>query len=110
MVRAGAADSEFIIPHHTNRVTMGEERANLTLLAEKMSPSMIDPSHLSYCPAMDLLALAAQDERVHVFRLNGQRVFGVSKKDADSGVTCVQWNPNGNEYVVPWTVHYQAHL
>ncbi|KAL8852821.1 MAG: hypothetical protein Q9221_002330 [Calogaya cf. arnoldii] len=74
---------------------MGEERANLTLLAEKMSPSMIDPSHLSYCPAMDLLALAAQDERVHVFRLNGQRVFGVSKKDADSGVTCVQWNPNG---------------
>ncbi|KAL8759268.1 MAG: hypothetical protein Q9199_000881 [Rusavskia elegans] len=79
---------------------MGDERTNLTLLAEKMSPLLIDPSHLSYCPAMDLLALAAQDERVHVFRLNGQRVFGVSKKEAVGGVTDIQWNPNGQSLAV----------
>ncbi|KAL8994812.1 MAG: hypothetical protein Q9169_005319 [Polycauliona sp. 2 TL-2023] len=79
---------------------MGEERTNLTLLAEKMSPLLINPSHLSYSPAMDLLALAAQDDRVHVFRLNGQRVFGVSKKDAANGVTQIQWSPNGQSLAV----------
>ncbi|KAL8675570.1 MAG: hypothetical protein Q9168_000082 [Polycauliona sp. 1 TL-2023] len=75
---------------------MAEERKSLTMLAEKMSPLLINPSHLSYCPTMDLLALGAQDERVHVFRLNGQRVFGVSKKDAVSRVTCIQWHPNAS--------------
>ncbi|KAI4233175.1 MAG: hypothetical protein LQ349_004577 [Xanthoria aureola] len=79
---------------------MGEEIANLTMLAEKMSPLLINSSHLSYCPAMDLLALAAQDERVHVFRLNGQRVFGVSTKEAVGRVTYLQWNPNGQALAV----------
>lgn len=89
---------------------MGEEKANLTMLAEKSSPLLINASHLSYCPAMDLLALAAQDERVHVFRLNGQRVFGVSKKEAVGRVTYLQWNPNGNEPVVPLLFYHQAYL
>lgn len=89
---------------------MGEEIANLTMLAEKMSPLLINSSHLSYCPAMDLLALAAQDERVHVFRLNGQRVFGVSTKEAVGRVTYLQWNPNGNESVVSLLFYHQAYL
>ncbi|KAL8678917.1 MAG: hypothetical protein Q9186_004774 [Xanthomendoza sp. 1 TL-2023] len=73
---------------------MEEERAQLNMLAEKISSLAISPNHLSYCPTMDLLALAAEDERVHVFRLNGQRVFGVAKKEPFSKVTDVSWKPN----------------
>ena len=89
---------------------MGKEKANLSVLAEKVSTSMINPGHLSYCPTMDLLALATQDERVHVFRLNGQRVFGVSKKDPINKVTYIQWKPNGNISVFSLIFSVQAYL
>ncbi|KAL8806298.1 MAG: hypothetical protein Q9182_001445 [Xanthomendoza sp. 2 TL-2023] len=80
---------------------MEEERAQqLNMLAETISPLAIIPNHLSYCPTMDLLALAAEDKRVHVFRLNGQRVFGVAKKEPFSTVTHVCWKPNGQSLAV----------
>ncbi|PGH12046.1 hypothetical protein AJ80_06865 [Polytolypa hystricis UAMH7299] len=48
----------------------------LVCVAEKTLPSKCKPRTLTYCPSMDLVALATEDEQVHVFRLNGQRVFG----------------------------------
>ncbi|KAL8859915.1 MAG: hypothetical protein Q9178_003748 [Gyalolechia marmorata] len=89
---------------------MEKEKANLSVLAEKVSTSVINPCHLSYCPTMDLLALATQDERVHVFRLNGQRVFGVSKKEPISKVTSIRWKPNGNVSVFSLIFDIQAYF
>lgn len=49
----------------------------LTLIAEKKLPAKCKPGMLTYCPTMDLVALATQDEQLSVFRLNGQKVLGV---------------------------------
>ncbi|KAL1998390.1 hypothetical protein VTN02DRAFT_6293 [Thermoascus thermophilus] len=54
----------------------------LTAVAEKTLPATTrcrpGRGTLAYCPTMDLIALAAEDGQLHVFRLNGQRVFGGS--------------------------------
>lgn len=67
-------------------------------LAEKVMQPAVNPDHLSYCPTMDLVALATIDEQVHVNRLNGQKVFGVSNKRAPSGVKHIKWKPNGRDH------------
>ena len=68
---------------------------SLSTLAEKVMPVVINPEHVAYCPTMDLVALATVDEQVHVFRLNGQRVFGIVNKDPASKVNQIRWKPNG---------------
>ena len=68
---------------------------SLNVLAEKILPQAIRADLVSYCPTMDLLALATVDEQVHVFRLNGQRVFGVPNKKLQCRVTHLQWKPDG---------------
>ena len=72
-----------------------EDWANLNMLAEKVLHSPIYPELLAYCPTLDLLALATNDEQVHVFRINGQKVFGVTAKDPTSKVTSMWWRPDG---------------
>lgn len=67
----------------------------LSMLAEKVMPVAINPEHVTYCPTMDLIALATVDEQVHVFRLNGQRVFGIANKDSACKVKQIRWKPNG---------------
>lgn len=67
----------------------------LSMLAEKLMPVAINPEHVAYCPTMDLVALATIDEQVHVFRLNGQRVFGIANKDSACKVNQIRWKPNG---------------
>lgn len=47
----------------------------LTAVAEKTLPAKCKDGLLTYCPSMDLIALASEDEQVHVFRLNGQQVL-----------------------------------
>lgn len=48
----------------------------LTSVAEKTLPSKCkDGSLLTYCPTMDLIALATEDEQLYVYRLNGQEVL-----------------------------------
>lgn len=59
----------------------GAPRPQLTAVAEKtLQATRCKPGSgmLAYCPTMDLIALAAEDDQLHVFRLNGQRVFGGS--------------------------------
>jgi anaphase-promoting complex subunit 4 len=72
-----------------------EEPAGLNLLAEKVMRQPINPSTVAYCPTMDLIALSTVDEQVHVYRLNGQRVFGVSNKRSGCRVERLHWKPNG---------------
>ncbi|KAL9597735.1 MAG: hypothetical protein Q9219_004929 [cf. Caloplaca sp. 3 TL-2023] len=74
--------------------------ASRRLLAEKIMQVPIRPEHLAYCPTMDLLALATVDEQVHVFRKNGQRVFGVARKNSAAKVTDIKWKPDGQSLAV----------
>ena len=74
---------------------MGDERPMLTMLAEKVMHQEMNMEHVSYCPTMDLVAIPTIDGQVHVYRMNGQRVFGVSHKKADCAVTALMWKPNG---------------
>jgi anaphase-promoting complex subunit 4 len=64
-------------------------------MAEKVVQPAINPSHMAYCPTMDLIALATVDEHIHVYRLNGQKVFGVQSKQPSAKVEKIKWKPNG---------------
>ncbi len=68
----------------------------LNMLAEKSLHTPVRADLLAYCPTMDLIAAATGEERVYVYRLNGQRVLGLgnNKKD-DVAVRGVQWKPDG---------------
>ncbi|KAI4174012.1 MAG: hypothetical protein LQ343_002575 [Gyalolechia ehrenbergii] len=74
--------------------------ASLTMLAERTLQSPINLKHLAYCPTMSLLALATDDEQVHVFRTNGQRVFGITRKNPASKITGIKWKPDGQSLAV----------
>lgn len=67
----------------------------LGLLAEKTLQQSALPEHLAYCPTMDLIALATNEDRVYVYRLNGQRVVGLSNKSIGVKVKKLRWKPNG---------------
>lgn len=73
----------------------GEEPLMLNMLAEKIMSQPMRPEHMAYCPTMDLIALVTIDEQVHVYRLNGQRVFGVTNKKRDCSIVQMRWKPNG---------------
>ena len=64
-------------------------------LAEKLVQPAVNPRHLAYCPTMDLIALASIDEHIHVYRLNGQKVFGITNKIPAKKVKHIKWKPNG---------------
>ncbi len=74
---------------------MGSESNTLNMLAEKVVQPAINAEYLAYCPTMDLIALATTDEQVHVHRLNGQMVFGVTSKQSNTVIKGVKWKPNG---------------
>ncbi|GAD98867.1 anaphase-promoting complex component Cut20/Apc4, putative [Paecilomyces variotii No. 5] len=85
-----------------------QQQPRLTAVAEKTLPAKCKPDSLVYCPTMDLVALASQDEQLHVFRLNGQKVFGGSfaggdpyfdSDDEDDGkgeIRRVKWKDDGH--------------
>lgn len=70
----------------------------LNLVAFKQLPEPCTDSTISYCPTMDLVAVAT-NSGVTVFRLNGQRVFGIANgggKDAWGVVKAgLTWSSNG---------------
>ncbi|KAL9102889.1 MAG: hypothetical protein Q9163_002012 [Psora crenata] len=72
------------------------------LLAEKVMQPAIKSEQLAYCPTMDLIALATLDERIHVYRLNGQGVFGYIEPRDEGKVRCIRWRPNGRSLVVAY--------
>lgn len=80
-----------------------EEGPQLTPVGEKSLPAKCKPRALAYCPSMDLIALATEDDELRVFRLNGQRVFGgcfrgdpyLGEREEDGEVRAVVWKGNG---------------
>ncbi|KAG5288861.1 anaphase-promoting complex component Cut20/Apc4 [Histoplasma capsulatum G186AR] len=81
----------------------GEHIPKLASVAEKTLASKCKPGSMAYCPTMDLVALTSVDERVDVFRLNGQRVFGGVYGDGGRGggergreVRRIKWKGNGH--------------
>ncbi|KAL2822321.1 anaphase-promoting complex, cyclosome, subunit 4-domain-containing protein [Aspergillus cavernicola] len=75
----------------------------LTPVGEKSLSAKCKANMLTYCPTMDLIALVTEDEELHVFRLNGQKAFGISLKgdpyldeDDQSGeIRALRWKNNG---------------
>lgn len=67
-------------------------------LAEKVVQPAIITDHVAYCTTMDLIAVSTVDSQTHVFRLNGQKVFGVSNEQQSGRVGQLRWKPNGMEF------------
>jgi anaphase-promoting complex subunit 4 len=72
-----------------------EDGPRLESLAEKTIQQSAVPEHLTYCPTMDLIALATTEDRVYVYRLNGQRVLGIGNKSVGVKVRKLGWKANG---------------
>ena len=82
---------------------MAEKGPQLMPVGEKSLPAKCKATTLAYCPSMDLIALATDDEKLHVYRLNGQHVFGGSfggdpylgEDEEDGEVRALAWKGNG---------------
>ena len=83
-------------------IELDDESSMLDMLAEKVIHQPIKLDSLAYCPTMDLIALATTDEQVHVYRLNGQRIFGVSNKKTGCSVARLHWKPDGPPSTILW--------
>ena len=68
-------------------------------LAEKLVQPAVNARHLAYCPTMDLIALASVDQCIHVYRLNGQKVFSITNKKFANKVNQIKWKPNGQSNI-----------
>jgi Anaphase-promoting complex subunit 4 WD40 domain len=76
---------------------MASATPRLHTLATKSLVQPCSPETLAYCPTMDLMALAMDDE-VLVYRLNGEKVFGVVCAGDGGGVRRVDkvaWRADG---------------
>ncbi|KAG9191539.1 hypothetical protein G6011_10273 [Alternaria panax] len=80
----------------------GDDR-QLLQQAEKILLHPIHPHLISYCPTMDLIALVTDEENLDVYRINGQRAFGLKRKREDLCVEALQWEFNGKSIAVSWS-------
>jgi anaphase-promoting complex subunit 4 len=71
--------------------------------AEKILLHPIHPHLIAYCPTMDLIALVTDEENLDVYRINGQRAFGLKKKSEDVTVDALQWEFNGKSLAISWS-------
>ncbi|KAF2815774.1 uncharacterized protein BDZ99DRAFT_505466 [Mytilinidion resinicola] len=74
----------------------------LLLHAEKTLLHPVKPHLLTYCPTMDLVATVSEEEEVDVWRISGQRAFGVKRKGM-AEVERVCWKFNGQAIAVAWS-------
>ncbi|CCU82675.1 anaphase-promoting complex component Cut20/Apc4 [Blumeria hordei DH14] len=72
------------------------------ILSEKVLQQTIIPGIVSYCPSMDLIALATKDQGVYIFRLNGERVCGISQQTKHQ-VERIHWKQDGQLLAVAWS-------
>ncbi|KAG0651892.1 hypothetical protein D0Z07_1276 [Hyphodiscus hymeniophilus] len=75
----------------------------LEVLSQKSLHQTADPELLTYCPSMDLLAVASTDQQVLIYRLNGQRVYGAAQKGSSLQVESIRWKPNGQLLAIAWS-------
>ncbi|KAF2120260.1 anaphase-promoting complex, cyclosome, subunit 4-domain-containing protein [Lophiotrema nucula] len=74
--------------------------------AEKILLHPIHPHLISCCPTMDLIALVTDEENLDVYRINGQRAFGLKRKSSDTTVDSICWEYNGQAIAVAWSDGY----
>lgn len=97
--------AEIPLPLHQAHAMEGGPQ--LTPVGEKSLPAKSKLGSLAYCPSMDLIALATEDDELRVFRLNGQRDFGGSfggdpylgEDEEDGEIRALVWKGNG-EFVL----------
>ncbi|CAI6336371.1 unnamed protein product [Periconia digitata] len=71
--------------------------------SEKILLHTIHAHLISYCPTMDLIAIVSSEENLDVYRINGQRAFGLKRKSEDVHVMTVCWQWNGAAIGVCWS-------
>ncbi|KAJ4320944.1 hypothetical protein N0V94_003120 [Neodidymelliopsis sp. IMI 364377] len=52
---------------------------------------------------MDLIAVVTTEENLDVYRINGQRAFGLKRKSEDVTIDAIQWEFNGKSIAVSWS-------
>lgn len=85
------------------------EAPSLMLQAEKALQQPIKPHLFSHCPTMDLVAVVGQDDNLDVYRLNGQRAFGL-KRRMGSAVESICWKFNGTSLDPDLKQHSRNHV
>ncbi|KAJ6192764.1 anaphase-promoting complex, cyclosome, subunit 4-domain-containing protein [Bipolaris maydis] len=83
--------------------TTPQKERQLLQQAEKTLLHPIHPHLISYCPSMDLVAVVTDEENLDVYRINGQRAFGLKRKSEDVCVDALQWEFNGKSIAVSWS-------
>lgn len=71
--------------------------------AEKILLHPIHPHLIAYCPTMDLIAVVTTEENLDVYRINGQRAFGLKRKSEDLVIDTIKWEFNGKSIAVSWS-------
>ncbi|KAI9890270.1 MAG: hypothetical protein M1814_004305 [Vezdaea aestivalis] len=73
-------------------------QSKLATLSEKAVHQPVIEDAFRYCPSMDLLAVATEDQQVLIFRLTGEKVSGYSQRGSQpeaKQIRLVKWKPNG---------------
>ncbi|KAF2466324.1 uncharacterized protein BDR25DRAFT_293734 [Lindgomyces ingoldianus] len=71
--------------------------------AEKILLRPIHAHLISYCPSMDLIAVVTDEENLDVYRINGQRAFGLKRKNERVRVDALAWKFDGQSVAVAWS-------
>jgi anaphase-promoting complex subunit 4 len=83
--------------------TKAKKPRQLLQQSEKILLHPIHPHLITYCPSMDLVAIVTDEENLDVYRINGQRAFGLKRKSEDVTVDAIQWEFNGKSIAVSWS-------
>jgi anaphase-promoting complex subunit 4 len=83
--------------------TESKKQRQLLQQSEKILLHPIHPHLIAYCPSMDLVAIVTDEENLDVYRINGQRAFGLKRKSEDVNVDALQWEFNGKSIAVSWS-------
>lgn len=71
---------------------------------EKTLPNPARPELAAWSPKHDLLCFVTTNENVLLYRMNGQRVWGIAQRKEKAGhegrVERLQWRPDGK----PWCI------
>ena len=52
---------------------------------------------------MDLIAFVTDEENLDVYRINGQKAFGLKRKTLETTIDCLCWEFNGQAVAVSWS-------
>jgi anaphase-promoting complex subunit 4 len=73
--------------------------SSFQVLSEKTLHHAADPNLITFCPSMDLVALATTNQEVLIYRFNGQRAYGAVQKAGNLRVESICWKPNGLSFL-----------